>query len=111
LLSSGLQNLFTNAAKYAASGGVLRVAAERSEPAHVRIVVQDNGPGVRTGDMPRIFSAFYRASDAANSSVPGLGLGLHLVKRIVDAHNGSVHAANRDGGGFEVEMRIPAIES
>jgi signal transduction histidine kinase len=59
-----------------------------------------------------LFAAFYRADEAANSNVPGLGLGLHLVKRIVEAHGGSVRAANRDGGsGFEVEMRIPAIES
>jgi signal transduction histidine kinase len=112
LLSAGLQNLFTNAAKYGASGGVVRVTAERSDPAHVRIVVQDDGPGVRVGDLSRLFAAFYRADEAANSNVPGLGLGLHLVKRIVEAHGGSVRAANRDGGsGFEVEMRIPAIES
>jgi signal transduction histidine kinase len=112
LLSAGLQNLLTNAAKYAASGGVVHVTAERADPAHVKIVVQDNGPGVRQSDLSRIFSAFYRASDAANSSVPGLGLGLHLVKRIVEAHGGSVRAANCIGGsGFEVEMRIPASES
>jgi signal transduction histidine kinase len=112
LLSAGLQNLFTNAAKYASSGGSVRVQAERSESAQVSIIVQDNGPGVSAADLPRIFGAFYRASDAANSSVPGLGLGLHLVKRIVEAHGGTVRAGNRDGaGGFEVEMRIPAIES
>jgi signal transduction histidine kinase len=112
LLSAGLQNLFTNAAKYAASGGVVRVAAERAEPAQVRILVQDSGPGVLAADLPRVFGAFYRATEAANSSVPGLGLGLHLVKRIVEAHGGTVRAANRDGsGGFEVEMRIPAFES
>jgi signal transduction histidine kinase len=101
-----------NASKYAASGGVVRVKAEPAAPGHVRIVVQDNGPGVRAADLPRVFSAFYRASDAANSNVPGLGLGLHLVKRIVEAHGGSVLAANREGSsGFEVEMRIPALES
>jgi signal transduction histidine kinase len=111
LLSAGLQNLLTNAAKYAASGGVVRVRAERSEPAHVRLVVEDEGPGVRPAELPRIFSAFYRAGDAANSRVPGLGLGLHLVKRIAEAHGGTVRAANRGARGFEVELRIPAIES
>jgi signal transduction histidine kinase len=111
LLSAGLQNLLTNAAKYAASGGVVRVRAERSAPSHVRLVVEDDGPGVRSSDLPRIFSAFYRSGDAANSRVPGLGLGLHLVKRIAEAHGGSVRAANRGVRGFEVELRIPAIES
>lgn len=112
LLSAGLQNLLTNAAKYGAGGGVVRVRAEPVPPGHVSIMVQDEGPGVSPGDLPRIFSAFYRAADAENSSIPGLGLGLHLVKRIVEAHGGSVRAANReDARGFEVEMRIPAIES
>jgi signal transduction histidine kinase len=111
LLSAGLQNLLTNAAKYAASGGVVRVRAERSAPSHVRLVVEDEGPGVRPSELPRIFSAFYRAGDAANSRIPGLGLGLHLVKRIAEAHGGSVRASNRGVQGFEVELRIPAIES
>jgi signal transduction histidine kinase len=111
LLSAGLQNLLTNAAKYAASGGVVRVRAERSAPSHVRLVVEDDGPGVRPSELPRIFSAFYRAGDAANSRVPGLGLGLHVVKRIAEAHGGTVRAANRGVRGFEVELRIPAIES
>ena len=111
LLSAGLQNLLTNAAKYAASGGVVRVRAERGGPSEVRLVVEDDGPGVRPSELPRIFSAFYRAGDAANSRIPGLGLGLHLVKRIAEAHGGSVRAANRSARGFEVELRIPAIES
>ncbi|HYP09607.1 MAG TPA: ATP-binding protein [Bryobacteraceae bacterium] len=112
LLSAALQNLLINAAKYAASGKIVRIKAERAESAHVRILVQDEGPGVSSGDLPRVFSAFYRAAAASNSNVPGLGLGLHLVKRIVDAHGGTVRAANRHGAyGFEVDMRIPAVES
>ena len=111
LVSAGIQNLLINAAKYAGSGGVVRVRAEQREQSQVSIVVEDEGPGVRQADLERIFSPFYRGSDVANSRVPGLGLGLHLVKRIAEAHGGLVRAGNRTGRGFEIEMRIPAVES
>ena len=109
LVSAGLQNLLVNAAKYAGEGGVVRVRAERAEASRVAIFVEDDGPGVRHSELERIFSPFFRGSDAANSRTPGLGLGLHLVKRIAEAHGGIVRASNREGRGFEVEMRIPAI--
>ena len=111
LVSAGIQNLLINAAKYAGSGGVVRVRAEQREQSQVSIVVEDDGPGVRQAELDRIFTPFYRGSDAANSRVPGLGLGLHLVKRIAEAHGGFVRAENRTGRGFEIEMRIPAVES
>jgi signal transduction histidine kinase len=111
LVSAGLQNLLINAAKYAGKGGVVRVRAERDTPANVSIVVEDDGPGVRQSEIDRIFSPFYRGADASNSPVPGLGLGLHVVKRIAEAHGGLVRAQNRNGRGFLVEMRIPAVES
>jgi signal transduction histidine kinase len=111
LVSAGLQNMLINAAKYAGSGGVVRVRAEQREQSRVSIVVEDDGPGVRESELSRIFSPFYRGAEAANSPVPGLGLGLHLVKRIAEAHGGNVHAENRGGRGFEIEMRIPAVES
>jgi len=74
-------------------------------------VVEDDGPGVRQAELERIFAPFYRGADASNSRVPGLGLGLHLVKRITEAHGGIVRADNREGRGFQIEMRIPAVES
>jgi signal transduction histidine kinase len=111
LVSAGLQNLLINAAKYAGKGGVVRVRAGHDDPSNVSIVVEDEGPGVRQSELDRIFAPFFRGSDAANSRVPGLGLGLHLVKRIAEAHGGIVRAQNRDGHGFLVEMRIPAVES
>jgi signal transduction histidine kinase len=109
LVSAGLQNLLVNAAKYAGDGGVVRVRAERGEASNVSIFVEDDGPGVRHSELDRIFSPFFRGADASNSRTPGLGLGLHLVKRIAEAHGGNVRASNREGRGFEVEMRIPAI--
>lgn len=111
LVSAGVQNLLLNAAKYARSGGVVRVRAEQRELSLVSIVIEDEGPGVRESELDRIFSPFYRGADAANSRVPGLGLGLHLVKRIAESHGGWVRAGNRSGRGFEIEMRIPAVES
>ncbi|HYI94214.1 MAG TPA: ATP-binding protein [Bryobacteraceae bacterium] len=111
LVSAGLQNLLINAAKYAGKGGVVRVRAGREEPSNVSIVVEDDGPGVLPSELDQIFSPFYRGADASNSRVPGLGLGLHLVKRIAESHGGVVRAQNREGRGFLIEMRMPSVES
>src|SRR4029077_20229740 len=87
-----LQNLLNNAAKYAASGGWVGVRAETvSHPGglRVRIAVEDHGPGIGPDDLPHIFDPFYRSQAIRNSQIPGVGLGLSLVKRIVEAHRGT----------------------
>ena len=94
LIADCVQNLLNNAAKYAASGGWVRVSARRRQlhpdGARVRITVQDRGPGISADDLPHIFDPFYRSEAVRNSQIPGVGLGLSLVKRIVESLHGTV---------------------
>jgi signal transduction histidine kinase len=96
-----LQNLLNNAVKYAASGGWVGVRAEAvRQPGgvRVRIQVEDHGPGIGPDDLPHIFDPFYRSQAIRNSQIPGVGLGLSLVKRIVEAHRGTIEVKSSQSG-------------
>jgi signal transduction histidine kinase len=99
-----VSNLLDNAVKYTPSGGTVRVAAVRERAAAV-IEIVDTGVGVPTGELERIWERFFR-SDRSRSE-PGLGLGLSLVRAIVEAHNGGVDAVSRPGEGSEFRVRLP----
>jgi len=106
-----VQNLLNNAVKYAAAGAWVRIRAESvSQPdgVYVRIAVEDRGPGVSPEDLPHIFEPFQRGESVRNSQIPGVGLGLSLVRRIVEAHRGSVHAENSPEGGAIFYIDLPA---
>ena len=96
-----LQNLLNNAVKYAASGGWVAVRAEavpHPGGVRVRIQVEDHGPGIAPDDLPHIFDPFYRSQAIRNSQIPGVGLGLSLVKRIVEAHRGTIEVKSSESG-------------
>jgi signal transduction histidine kinase len=106
-----VQNLIHNAVKYAASGGWLRVRAEsvpHPDGTRVRISVEDHGPGVDPDDLPHIFDPFYRSEAVRNSQLPGVGLGLSLVKRIVEAHHGSIEVRSSPQSGACFFIDLPA---
>jgi signal transduction histidine kinase len=93
LVQRCLENLIQNVVKYAAVGGwvAIRVRkAKRPEGEGVQISVEDRGPGISPADLPHIFEPFYRGKSGEASRIPGVGLGLTLVKRVVEAHQGSV---------------------
>jgi signal transduction histidine kinase len=103
-----LANLLGNAAKFTPSGGRIRVRlAEQSGEAV--LTVEDSGPGVRPELLPHIFELFSR--DAAAGGDPGgLGIGLALVRRLVELHGGSVQAENLGPeGGARFTVQLPAI--
>ncbi|MEX2271527.1 MAG: HAMP domain-containing sensor histidine kinase [Vicinamibacterales bacterium] len=111
LLRRGVQNLVGNALKYGASGGWIGVtvdAAASRRGREVRITVSDRGPGVAAGDLPHIFNAFYRGRRAVADQVQGNGLGLHLVKRIAEAHGGRVTVRTAPGQGAAFTIHIPS---
>lgn len=89
-------NLLENAAKYGASGGQVRIAAEQAEHA-VRVSVEDRGAGVPTGMEESIFTKFTRGATESNRS--GVGLGLSLCRTVIEAHGGRIWAEQRNGGG------------
>ena len=109
-----VQNLINNAVKYAASGGWIRVRAEstpRPNGLAVRISVEDHGPGIEANDLPHIFDPFYRSEAVRNSQLPGVGLGLSLVRRIVEAHKGTIEVRNIPESGASFFIDLPADTS
>jgi signal transduction histidine kinase len=103
-LGQALNNLLDNALKYTPAGG--RVAlTTRVEPTAVIITVTDNGPGVPVVEREAVFRRLYRGD--ASRSQRGLGLGLSLVKAIVEAHGGTVEVDDAAGGGARFIVRLP----
>ena len=110
-LRHALQNLLSNAAKYGSEGGWIGVTATspaEGEDAMVEIRVADRGPGIPQDELAHIFDTFYRGKRAVEDQIHGTGLGLSLVKRIVEAHAGTVTVQSEPGKGTEFVVRIPA---
>jgi signal transduction histidine kinase len=106
-----LQNLLNNAVKYAATGGWVGVRAEtvpHPGGTRVRISVEDHGPGIEADDLPHIFDPFYRSQAIRNSQIPGVGLGLSLVRRIVEAHRGTIEVRSSPSSGTTFFLDLPA---
>ena len=102
-------NLLANAVKFTPHGGVVDVYLERSDSlAEVRI--EDSGPGVPVGFLPHIFERFSQADGSSTRKHGGLGLGLAIVRHLIELHGGTVSAANRENGtGAILTVRLPAI--
>jgi two-component system sensor histidine kinase KdpD len=100
-------NLLENAAKYTPAGSRIEIAA-RNEGDRVTITVADNGPGLPHGREEKLFEKFARGHD--ESAVAGVGLGLAIVRAIVQAHKGTVRAENRPEGGARFIITLPAGE-
>jgi len=112
-LRRALHNLVGNALKHARSGqwlGIVVRAKPPGRPREVVIDVCDHGPGVEAGDLAHLFEPFYRGRRAVSQQVHGNGLGLSLVKAIVEAHGGGVSVRSGHGGGAVFTMRLPAAE-
>jgi signal transduction histidine kinase len=107
LLRRALDNLLDNAQKY--SDGASPVALDvRAGPGEVSFRVRDQGIGVDEADLPRLFSPFFRTDRSRDRTTGGLGLGLTLTKRIIEAHGGSIGLDSRPGVGTTVSFAIPA---
>ncbi len=105
LMEQVFVNLFENAARYTPEGTKVTIRAAL-DGEHVRISISDNGPGLPAGAEERIFDKFYRASPTADGG-RGSGLGLAICRAIINAHSGTLVAANRPGGGAEFVIRLP----
>jgi two-component system sensor histidine kinase KdpD len=101
-----LANLLNNAAVHTPAGPPIEVRA-RTESGQLILEVADCGPGLPAGDPARLFDRFQRGKDAAPG---GSGIGLSLVKGFTEAQDGTVGAANRDGGGALFTVRLPLTE-
>ncbi len=106
-LEQALQNLAANALRHTPDGGQITLTS-RSDPDAVRLTVHDTGPGIPHEHLPLIFERFYKA-DAARKAAGGSGLGLSIVKAIVERHGGTIAARNDGGAVFEIVLpRTPS---
>ena len=103
-LRQAIANLVDNAIKYTPVGGNVRVVARRDE-GDIALTVSDTGPGVPEAEQLRVWDRLYRGD--ASRSERGLGLGLSLVRVIVEAHGGKVKLENAAQGGAVFEIRLP----
>ena len=107
---SGRANLLTNAAKYTEPGGRITLTVE-NEHGEVRLSVSDTGIGLLPEMLPRVFDLFVQGDRAPDRAQGGLGVGLAVVKRLVEMHQGSVSArSDGPGRGATFEIRLPLIE-
>jgi PAS domain S-box-containing protein len=104
-------NLLSNAVKFSPSGGRVEVSLEQVEN-HARITVCDNGKGIAPEFLPYVFEYFRQEDGATTRKFGGLGLGLALVRQIVELHGGTVKAESAgEGKGAAFTVRLPLIES
>jgi two-component system sensor histidine kinase BaeS len=107
-IGQAIGNLLDNGIKYVSPGGQITVKVY-SEDLNILIVVSDNGPGIAKSDLPYLFERFYRVDRARLSKNGSRGLGLSIVKQIVELHNGKVRAESEEGRGssFYISLPIP----
>jgi signal transduction histidine kinase len=103
-----LANLVDNAVKYTPAGGRIELRTERDGPEAV-VTVEDTGTGIAPEELPRIWERLYRGDKSRSER--GLGLGLSLVRAIVQAHDGTVTAQSRLGAGSAFQVRLPATSA
>ena len=102
-----VRNLLDNARRHASSRIVLRVALEGDE---VLAVVEDDGAGIPEAEREQVFERFARLGEARDRDAGGTGLGLAVVREIVEAHGGTVVAEQGDEGGARLVVRLPRRE-
>lgn len=108
-LRQALVNLVTNAVKYSPRDSEVRIVVE-CDSDHVRLAVEDDGPGIPVQDRRRVFDRFTRLTTEGENK-PGMGLGLYIVRLIAESHGGSVRAEEAPGGGARLVLELPRPSS
>jgi signal transduction histidine kinase len=109
LLLHGLQNLLANVALHGRAGKWARIQA-RLHGAAIEFIIEDRGAGMAPEDVTRVFQPFHRGKGAKRANIAGLGLGLALVRKIVEAHNGKVELRSQHNVGTTVVFRVPIFD-
>jgi len=102
-----LDNLLSNAVKFTPDGGTVEIRVERTADG-ATMEVLDSGVGIEPGEESRVFDRFYRTPGAIKAQVQGTGLGLFIVRAVVEAHGGRITAARRPAGGTVFHLELPA---
>ena len=101
-----LINLITNSIKYGVDDGTIEVKLEKNDNSKVIVSIIDNGLGIPKGDLARIFERFYRVEKTRNRDEGGSGLGLSIVKHIIDAHDEKISVQSEDGVGSNFSFSL-----
>jgi two-component system phosphate regulon sensor histidine kinase PhoR len=101
-----LTNLIDNAVKYAGEGKTVTISAERRSD-RIALLVQDNGPGIESRHLQRLFERFYRVDAGRSRDLGGTGLGLSIVKHLVDSMGGTVRVESTVGAGTTFTVLLP----
>ncbi|WP_067509489.1 GAF domain-containing sensor histidine kinase [Actinoplanes sp. TFC3] len=104
-LQQALNHLIVNALKFTAPGGeIMLTCTDASEP---ELTITDTGVGIPASELPHVFDRFFRSAAADSMAVPGPGIGLAIVRSIIDAHHGSIHLESEPGVGTTVRLTLP----
>jgi two-component system OmpR family sensor kinase len=109
LLRRVIDNLADNARKYSDPGSEIRISAAPA-PAGVAIAVADRGVGLDAADLAQVFTPFFRSDRSRSRATGGVGLGLVMSRRIVEAHGGTIRIASALGRGTTVTVELPGLE-
>jgi signal transduction histidine kinase len=113
-LAKCVENLMSNAIKYSGENRWIALravcVADETSP-EVRISVEDRGIGISAADLPHVFEPFYRAQGVREGQIRGVGLGLYLVKRMMEAMGGGVSVSSRVGKGSVFTLHLPVVEA
>ena len=104
-----LRNLLDNALRYTPAGGIIRVGASSTPPGWVTWCVSDTGSGIHPEDLPHIFDHFYKTDRSRRRGRGGSGIGLAIVKQLVEAHGGKVWVESLPGEGSSFFFTLPSI--
>ncbi len=102
-------NLLENALRYAPENGWVQISLERQEQ-HALLRICDSGEGLPPQDLAKVFDRFYRSDQARSRVSGGSGLGLSIVRAVVELHGGTVEARNLESGGADFWLRFPLEE-
>ncbi len=103
-------NLLGNAIDHSPPNGRIQVAVVQAGDT-AEFIVEDEGPGIRPEDLPRVFDRFHRTSDSRSDGAIHAGLGLAITKAIVEAHGGSITVANKEGTGARFRVLLPVAQA
>jgi PAS domain S-box-containing protein len=107
-IEQALQNLIQNALKYSGPSEAVTVELGHRDGV-IEVAVRDRGIGIPKDELAKLFSRFYRASNATEQNISGMGIGLYVVREIVHLHGGEVLVESEEGAGSTFTIRLPAL--
>ena len=103
-------NLIVNSLKYGVNRGITEVSIETFDQNKILIRISDNGEGIEEEHLPRLFERFYRVEKTRNRKLGGSGLGLSIVKHIIDAHKEKIFVESRTSIGSEFSFTLTSVK-